>query len=78
MKTITLHTRIDVAKEEITITIGDKVTASIKELDGRMLDIISMRQRVFLEELTAEVERLGYQVTLRTAPLFPVPDRPSK
>ena len=73
---INIHTQIAVADNEVIITKGDKVTTSIDKVDERLLKLIANLQEKFLNQLAEEVEHLGYQSTLRTAPLFPVPDRP--
>lgn len=71
---INIHTQIAVADNEVIITKGDKVTTSIDKVDERLLKLIANLQEKFLNQLAEEVEHLGYQLTHRTAPLFPVPD----
>lgn len=71
---INIHTQIAVADNEVIITKGDKVTTSIDKVDERLLKLIANLQEKFLNQLAGEVEHLGYRLTHRTAPLFPVPD----
>ena len=63
---INIHTQIAVADNEVIITKGDKVTTSIDKVDERLLKLIANLQEKYL----------GYRLTHRTAPLFPIPDRP--
>ncbi|MDY3352289.1 hypothetical protein ACXA18_09735 [Riemerella anatipestifer] len=71
--TITIQTQLSVDNKEITVTMSDKVIGNIENLDGKLIELISALQMSFSNELAQEAERLGYQLVLRKAPLFPIP-----
>ena len=71
---VKIHAEISVQGKEITITLGDKVSSSIDKIDEELLESVNHCRGEFLNQLTEKAGRLGYQVTLRRAPLFQTRD----
>ena len=67
---VKIHAEISVQGKEITITLVDKVSSSIDKIDEELLESVNHCRGEFLNQLTEKAGRLGYQVTLRRAPLF--------
>ncbi len=73
---IDIHIRIDTtADSQLFLTSGQKINGNnLATVDQNIIEVIAKLQETLENQLVQEAQHSGYQVTHRTAPLFPVPD----